>query len=376
MTHLDHARAPADAGELAALRERDERFRLVAAATNDVLWDWSLRNDHHWWSPNAQERFGWDPQREHDIAAWTERLHPDDHDRIITSVSAALSGRALAWSGEYRFRMAAGDYAHILDRGHIVRDSAGTAVRMMGAMTDVTELKLTHRSLVEAHERLREASREVHLAETRERVALARELHDEFGQLLTAAKLSASWLRAMPAGALPAPLQAQYAEKVGSLCEVLDLALNGIRGVATQLRPPALDQLGLPRALEGLASHLERHLGLTCVVTVDTAARAVVFGPVEGAALYRIVQELVTNAAKHGGASRVDVAVTCRDGQIDLSVKDDGRGFAPDALRKPSAWGLKGVRERTELLGGRLCIDSHPGQGTGVHVRLPIGRPA
>ncbi len=361
---------------LAALRHSEERFRLVAAATNDVLWDWNVTDDQHWWSPNAELRFGYDPNAEPDIAAWTERLHPDDRGRIITSLAAALKGRDLSWAGEYRFRLSDGSYGHILDRGHVVRDERGTAIRMIGAMTDVTELKAAHRSLVDAHQRLREASREVHLAETRERVALARELHDEFGQLLTAAKLSASWLRAAPVAVMTPVLQAQHAEKTASLCEVLDLALNGIREVATQLRPPAIDQLGLPRAIEGLAAHVERHAGLPCTVTIDEATRATVFGPVEGAALYRIAQELVTNATRHAGASRVEVTMRTAGGYVHLDVRDDGRGFDAAAARKPGAWGLKGVRERTELLGGQVAIESGTGAGTNVHVSLPLGVPA
>ena len=351
----------------------EERFRLVARATRDVFWDWDLVTGAHWWSPNAVELFGYDPNAEPDIAAWRSRIHPDDFTRVEALVERVLADTLDTLDGEYRFRLADGTYGEFLDRGHVVRDAAGEAVRMIGAMTDVTELKRAHRSLMTAHERLQVASRDVHLTESRERAALARELHDEFGQLLTAAKLSASSLKAMPLDGLPAARQQQHAEKAANLCDVLDMALHGVRNVATQLRPPALDQLGLARALEGLAAQIERHAGLPCSVSIDKATRARVFGPVEGAALYRMVQELVNNAARHAAAASVRVELTTADGMVHLVVADDGRGFPPEGERPAGTLGLKGLRERAELLGGQIAIESRTGRGTSVHITIPAG---
>jgi PAS domain S-box-containing protein len=357
----------------ARIEASEERFRMVARATRDVLWDWDLVTGAHWWSPNAVELFGYDPNAELDITAWRSRIHPDDVTRVEALVERVLADTLDTLDGEYRFRLADGTYGEFLDRGHVVRDASGRAVRMIGAMTDVTDVKRAHRSLMAAHERLQAASRDVHLTETRERAALARELHDEFGQLLTAAKLSASSLRSMALEGLPAARQQQHAEKAANLCDVLDMALHGVRNVATQLRPPALDQLGLARALEGLAAQIERHAGLTCVVTIDKATRARVFGPVEGAALYRMVQELANNVARHAAASTVRIDLTTADGVVQLVVSDDGRGFPPDGQRPAGTLGLKGLRERVELLGGRITIDSRPAAGTSVHVTIPAG---
>lgn len=357
----------------ARIEASEERFRLVAQATRDVLWDWNLETGAHWWSPNAVELFGYDPETEPGVEAFLTRLHPHDRTRIEAHVQRAIAGTTETVDGEFRFRLADGSYGEFLDRGYVVRDDTGRALRLIGAMTDVTELKRAHRSLMAAHERLQAASRDVHLTESRERAALARELHDEFGQLLTAAKLSASSLKAMPLDGLPAARQQQHAEKAANLCDVLDMALHGVRNVATQLRPPALDQLGLARALEGLAAQIERHAGLACSITIDKATRARVFGPLEGGALYRMVQELVNNAARHAAATNVRVALTTADGRVHLVVADDGRGFPPEHERPAGTLGLKGLRERAELLGGQVEIQSQPGAGTTVHVTIPTG---
>lgn len=355
-----------------ALRASEERFRLVAHATRDVLWDWNVQTAEHWWSPNATALFGHDPSAERDISAWTSRLHADDRLRVLSSLDTALRSRDTSWDGSYRLRLADGSYGDFVDRGHILRDAQGQALRMIGAMTDVTEVNRAHRSLVETHDHLRALVRDVHLAESRERAALARELHDEFGQLLTAAKLNASWLKAH-APATPTLAADAYREKAANLCDVIDMALHGVRHVASQLRPPALDQLGLPRALQGLAAQIERHAGFDCQVTTDDATRAAVFGPAQGAALYRMAQELLTNAARHAGATQVRVSLATIGDRVTLTVEDDGRGFSPPDAATSNAWGLKGIRERAELLGGSVNVHSRPGAGTTVRVVLPRG---
>ncbi len=352
------------------LRSSEQRFRLVTEATRDVLWDLDVASGRYWTSPNAATLFGREAAPAYELAVWEAALHPDDRAHVTASMHEALRGAGTIWESGYRFRLAGGVYGEFLDRAHIVRDGDGHAVRMVGAMTDVTEVRRAHRSLLEAHDRLRAAGREVHLAESRERAALARELHDEFGQLLTAAKLSASWLRAHAPSAPGLPVET-YREKAANLCDVLDTALHGVRHVASQLRPPALDQLGLTRALEGLAAQVERHAGFECVVAIDDATRAGVFGPAEGAAIYRIAQELLTNAARHAGARHVRVALTTAADRLTIEVEDDGRGFEPSAIT--GGWGLKGIRERAELLDGTVAIDSRREGGTTVRVVLPRG---
>lgn len=352
------------------LRSSEQRFRLVTEATRDVLWDLDVASGRYWTSPNAATLFGREAAPAYELTVWEASVHPDDRARVQASLQEALRGPGTIWESGYRFRLASGAYGEFLVRAHIVRDDTGRAVRMVGAMTDVTEVKRAHRSLLEAHDRLRAAGREVHLAESRERAALARELHDEFGQLLTAAKLSASWLKAHAPSAPGLPVET-YREKAANLCDVLDTALHGVRHVASQLRPPALDQLGLTRALEGLAAQVERHAGFECVVAIDDATRAGVFGPAEGAAIYRIAQELLTNAARHAGARHVRVALTTAADRLTIEVDDDGRGFEPSAIT--GGWGLKGIRERAELLDGTVAIDSRREGGTTVRVVLPRG---
>ena len=139
----------------AMLREAEERFRLVALTTNDVLWDWDLITDQHWWSDSAKASFGYDPEREPSIEAWRSRLHSEDRQKVLASMDRAFESRQTFWFSEYRFRLADGSNAVIFDRGHIVRDSSGKPVRMIGAMIDITQRKRAEQLLRQSEERYR-----------------------------------------------------------------------------------------------------------------------------------------------------------------------------------------------------------------------------
>lgn len=125
-----------------ALSKSEERFRLLAKATNDAVWDWDLTNQELWWNDGIEILFGF--SREEigtGIASWSKRIHPQDHDAVVVDIDAALARGDTFWASEYRFLRKDGTYAHVLDRGHIIRDPDGNPVRMIGGMTDRTEAR-------------------------------------------------------------------------------------------------------------------------------------------------------------------------------------------------------------------------------------------
>ena len=198
----------------------------------------------------------------------------------------------------------------------------------------------------------------------RERGRWARELHDETLQGLGA-------LRLLLSSAL-AREEPQLRSRVGAAVGQLETEITNLRGLIAELRPGALDQLGLADAIEGLADHHRETAGLE-VLTDVAGCRRVEFDPELESGVYRVVQEALTNVAKHAGASRVSVSVSCLPEALRLEVADDGVGFDPD---DPSAgFGLLGMRERVELAGGELEVGSVAGSGTRLAAELPLRRP-
>ncbi|MHA3794308.1 PAS domain S-box protein [Sphingomonas sp. YL-JM2C] len=132
------------------LRDSLARFHAIARATGDVVWDWDLATDNLWWNDNFQFLFGYGAREiEPTIISWTSRIHPDDHDRVIANIHAAIDGSGKTWSDEYRFRRKDGSYAEIFDRGQVLRDPSGRGARMVGTMQDITRRKQTEDALRE-----------------------------------------------------------------------------------------------------------------------------------------------------------------------------------------------------------------------------------
>jgi signal transduction histidine kinase len=195
-------------------------------------------------------------------------------------------------------------------------------------------------------------------AQEAERVRVARELHDESGQVLTALALH---LRALETDVGPGLV----AERIAEMRRSLASASSGIRELATRLRPPAVDEHGLADAIEEQAARLRR-AGLQ--VEVDLRMGGDELPEEIQTLLFRVAQEALTNVARHAGARSASVVLTAREGRLRLVVEDDGQGFDPAA--PTSRFGLAGIRERVELLGGRLRVESSPGAGTAVIVDL------
>jgi signal transduction histidine kinase len=231
------------------------------------------------------------------------------------------------------------------------------APNICGISTDITTVK-------KAQDQLRRLSGSIIASQEKERSAIARELHDELGQMLTALRMDSVWIQQRLKETDP-----KTAERALTMCSLIDKTIEDVRGMATRLRPSVLDSLGLVDALEWYTTDFERRTGITCIferfdmpVVDDTLATAA----------YRIAQEALTNVARHAYASRVDVVLQAQKGTLTLTVVDNGRGFNIMELSESEGLGVAGMRERAALVGGELEIQSRPDKGTRVYFRVPI----
>jgi PAS domain S-box-containing protein len=230
-------------------------------------------------------------------------------------------------------------------------------------LRDITLRKQAEDALRASQRELRELSARVLEAREEEKAHIARELHDELGQLLTALKMDLGWLRErLPEGEL--------GSRIKEMNSVLDRTVSSTRRISADLRPLMLDDLGLADAAAWLVDDFAKRSGVACRIElpdeVPEISKAVAI------AVYRAIQESLTNIARHAGAKSAWVALTAKDGAIHVEVEDDGRGIAAEDLAKARSLGLKGMRERIAFLGGSLDIARAPRGGTRLRLRVPV----
>jgi PAS domain S-box-containing protein len=221
---------------------------------------------------------------------------------------------------------------------------------------------------VRSREELAAFATEASAVREQEKTRIARELHDELAQSLTALKLDTNWvrdqLRTDPEGA---------AAKLSQMLVLLDASVAATRRIAADLRPLLLDDLGLAPAIEWLVQNFTQRTGVPCELDIDDSLE---LEEPYATAVFRMVQESLANVGKHAQAKRVRVRVAPEGGEMVLSVEDDGVGFVISDTRKPNSLGLVGLRERAHMLQGRVGVRSAPGQGTRVEARIPVKGPA
>ncbi|MBI3138735.1 MAG: PAS domain S-box protein [Sphingobacteriales bacterium] len=598
----------------AGLVESNARFQVVSKATSDIVWDWNLQTNELWWNDNYYSSLGYQKEKEIvGIDEWYNRIHPDERDRIRQNANQAIRGKNTVWRDEYRYLKPDGGYLHFLDRGFIIRNESGIAVRMIGSMTDMTPVYAAQRKIEESEMRLRtildtdpeciklidrdgcfldinkagllmletdqmgeilgrsvlpfiadkykmkaeetirdafggkagaveyemitlkqnkrwcemnvvpfrntagdvvsvlgvtrditerkkaelavrfseekyrtlveqaadtialydekgnildtntsscrllgytreelagmrldqlllpeeieenpvrydvlsaggstvkirrmrrkdgsvvvtevrsqqlpdgrflsvvrdmteriRAEEELkssykairnltaHLQNIREeeRANIAREIHDELGQQLTVLKMDIAWLNKRFQG-----VDEKVNLRLKDLLIMLDETVQSVRRISSQLRPSLLDDLGLIAAMEWQLGEFEKRAGIKTGLSApqdeipvpDTAKTA----------LFRIFQESLTNVVRHSSAKKVSVELKEEQGQLVMTIKDDGKGFDLTRVAEKKTLGILGMKERSEMMGGRYEIRSIPGEGTTVVVSVPVSK--
>ena len=204
-----------------------------------------------------------------------------------------------------------------------------------------------------------------------ERRRIARELHDEFGQRLTGLKFDLTWLRKCLAIQPSSVTSDSLVNKTEAMMHSVDALIASVRNTATSLHPAILDDLGLLPALDWLVSDFRARTTIKCNVDIDPAISNSKLTIETATALYRIVQELLTNVARHAEASTVTIALSEQSDGLVLHLVDNGKGFGRHQPKQPSSFGLRGIRERVSMLEGTMAIVGKSGFGTAISITLP-----
>ncbi|OGA53041.1 MAG: hypothetical protein A3G24_24410 [Betaproteobacteria bacterium RIFCSPLOWO2_12_FULL_62_13] len=247
----------------------------------------------------------------------------------------------------------------------MLTDENGRIVGTLSSGEDITERERAAEALEQSHRQLRELYAAMHEVREAERTRIARELHDELAQWLTALKMDVSWVAARLPGELK-PL----VDKTQKMKGVVDTTVAAVRRIAADLRPVMIDDLGLVPAIESLLHDFSQRSGV--VVGLEADANDVEFREPLATSLYRMVQEALTNVSRHAAASHVEVSIACAVGDLVVRVRDDGRGIEAGAPRKEKSFGLLGIQERARTLGGTARFYSPPEGGTVVEIVIPL----
>jgi signal transduction histidine kinase len=217
----------------------------------------------------------------------------------------------------------------------------------------------------------RDQSLKILAAQESERRRIARDLHDEFGQVLTGLKFDLAWLRNQLVLLPTTGKTGSLLKKTKSMMVSVDALMASVRKTARSLHPSILDDLGLLHALEWLVNDFRTRNKIACKVHIDPSLCDFKMTIESSTALYRIVQELLTNVARHAQASAVSISLSERAGQLILELVDDGRGIEQDRITQSDSLGLRGVQERVSMLDGTIRIVGKPGLGTVILITLP-----
>jgi PAS domain S-box-containing protein len=317
--------------------------------------------------PQAEALLGFPLRNWTSHSFWSSVVHPEDLADVERSFAEALTKPEAHVEVEYRLLKQNGEFCWVRQilrcEMHQEKHSRGR-----GFFVDISATKEMEREREESRRQLRQLALENQRVREEERLALSREIHDELGQSLTLLRLDLTWMGKRISKSLRSSSATALLTKVHEMEKQIAATLQIVRRIATQLRPPVLDEFGLAEAIEWQANEFSRRVGLRCEVSTQFSECAC---KETATMVFRVFQELLTNVAKHSKASRVKVFLKQMSGIIYLSVSDNGCGFEISPGKRKSGFGLLGMRERAESVRGRLQIESAVGVGTTVTLCVP-----
>lgn len=475
--------------------ETNERVKLIAKSTDDVIYDWYIETNEIWWNESFYDIFGFsNNSHTRSISFWESCIKQEERQRILDSLSSAIQNKHDFWFDEYEFLKADGSYAYVFDRGYLLKNDDGKPYRMLGSMvdltyrkkienelkeseekwrslfenspsiiftidrnlivtginralssiakpekiigksslelidiseyqrvkqiidevfrsqkaysfnvlssesdfkrnysvqaipqvkenlttgitfiaTDITEKILSDEMLKETNERLHALAAHLQTIREEERTMISREIHDQLGQELTALKMDIAFLsrKINKIKLTGKPEWNELSDGLKSMTTITDQTINSIRRIARELRPDVLDKLGLKEAIEWQAEEFTKRTGIECVVSISPGNFN--FSKELESNVFRIIQESLTNIARHSKATRSKISIITENKCIQLYIEDNGRGILESEIQNAKSLGLVGIRERVYSIKGKFEIKGVKNKGTKLNIFIPI----
>ncbi len=332
------------------LRRSNERFLIASKAVSDIIWEWDVTINKYIWGDGIKEGFGYNTENEYPTAEnFKEFIHPDDADAFFKNYTALIKNKnENYWSAEYRFKKKDGTYANVLDKAYVIRTNNGTAVKIIGALRDVTEEK-NHES---------EKAKLIEQTQEFERKRFSMELHDGLAQQLIVLNLYLS--------------QFEEGEEVDSVLlkncfDVVKASLNQTRSMCYNLTPPELEN-GLLLALKAMFDRFKTLNAMDFVFEFPEWLTNSDFENIDEYNIYRIIQEFVNNSIKHAQGSKIECKILKRETHLEINLIDNGVGF--DHTLITNGLGLNNIEKRAKLANVKCYLTSEINEGT--HLKIII----
>ena len=346
-----------------ALQANEEKFRNISEQLPIPIFVFSEKGETRFLNNAFVDTFGYTKE---DIPArmvWLNKAYPDVHlrNQVITDYEKTkkLHPEKTRSISQYEVICKDGE-KKIIEFFMSIGDKNVYVVA-----NDISGKVKAEQELKHSHKQLRELSSHLENIREEERKHISREIHDELGQQLTLVKLDL-----LQMAKKLKPEEQEMIEKMKQVDQLLAETMRSVRKIATQLRPSLLDNLGLVSALEWQSREFEKNFGIRCIF--ESLLNEPDFSTKQSNALFRIYQEALTNIARHAGATQVDAVLSQEENRFVLEIRDNGKGFRMEDMPDKKTLGLNGMRERALMIDGDFHIDSSPGNGTYIHISIPI----
>lgn len=351
---------------LRQVKVSNERYDMVLQATNDMIWDWNLEKGNLYRNEEGVRKvYGInDSMQIQNMDDWMKRIHPEDQGRVSCIINNILNSVEMdKFEIEYRFKRDDGNYSHVYDRGIVIKNESGKPLRLIGAAQNISERKKLEEELVRKELERQKAINQASVdSQEHERREIGRELHDNVNQILTTTRLYLD---------LSLSNQDMKDDLILKSSDNINYVINEIRQLSRSLMDPSLGDLGLIDSLNDLIESINITKKLSVSLHADCNLDNYI-EPNQKLAVFRIVQEALSNIIKHAQANKATIQLERKKKIVELSIKDNGKGFDLQTVKKGA--GIKNIQNRAYLMNGLISIDSALGKGCSINIQFPINQ--
>jgi len=341
------------------LEESEKRLQKAQEMAQLGNWEYDHNNGDLYWSSELRKIFGINKTKKVLPNMLWEYIHPDDLDWMKNSWIQAEEAMA-SYSGIFRIKLEDGTIKHLSEQAEFIQDSEGNLYKTIGTVIDITKLR-------QYQEELRNLSSHIQNVQEEERGHIAREIHDELGQNLTSINMDIDYLKSR----VSEEEDTDILERLNTLSKLVNHTIKTTRRISQELRPSILDDLGLKSAIEWQVSQYKKRS--EAIYKLNMIGSDENISTEQSTTIFRIVQESLTNIARHAEATNIEIYLNIENLLIKLEIKDDGKGISENNTNHDGAsFGIFGMKERASILGGKLKIVSASKEGTSIMLELPL----